>query len=138
MLRAFTPKDFDPVVTLIHACGLGHPPNDPERDLERILEAAESRIFVHTSGDESIDGAVVAAYEGRRGWIYYVAVAPEARHRGLGMQLVRHAESWLKARGAPKVLLLVRDDNLDVMSFYRGLGYQEEPCTCMGRWLSQD
>lgn len=136
MLRDFLPADFDAAVELIHACGLGHAPNDPERDLERILAAPASRIFVFDENG-SVAGLVVAANDGRRGWIYYLAVSHELRQRGIGQALLHHAEEWLRSCGVPKVLLLVRDTNLKVMEFYRSFGYQEEPCTCMGHWIAE-
>jgi hypothetical protein len=52
--------------------------------------------------------------------------------------MVRHAEGHLAARGVEKVLLLIRDNNLAVRSFYETLGYEYEPCTCLGRWLIDD
>lgn len=135
-IRDFLPPDFDATVALLHDCGLGRAPNNPEHDVERILQAGDSRIFVVDRDAGGLIGIVVAANDGRRGWIYYLAVHPEARGTGLGARLVHHAEAWLQQRGAPKVLLLIRDDNLAVMDFYRELGYVEEPCTCMGRWLT--
>lgn len=134
MIRAFLPHDFDETVKLIHECGLGHPPNNPELDFERIISAPGSRAFVYEHNG-MVKGCVVSANDGRRGWIYYLAVSPEMRGQGVGEALIRHAESWLVAQGVPKVLLLVRHNNLGIMDYYRRLGFTEEPCTCMGRWL---
>ncbi len=41
--------------------------------------------------DGVLVGAVMAGFDGVRGWIYHLAVAPEARRRGFATQLVRAA-----------------------------------------------
>lgn len=134
MLRDFQTSDFDAVIALLHAGGVGHYPNDPERDLARIIEAQESRIFVYE--ENGLGGVIVASNDGRRGWLYYLSVREDLRKQGIGSRLMRHAEDWLRSRGVPKVLFLVRDDNLEKTArLYHELGYREEACTCFGRWL---
>jgi ribosomal protein S18 acetylase RimI-like enzyme len=84
-----------------------------------------------------IAGAVMAGYDGVRGWIYHLAVAPELRRRGLGAQLVRAAEERLRALGCPKVDLQVRASNREVVAFYRRLGYEVEDRVQLGRRLDR-
>ena len=76
----------------------------------------------------------MAGYESHRGWVYYVAVAPEHRSQGLGAQLMHHAEAWLKEVGAPKVMLMICEENEAVCRFYEGLGYGVEKRTVMSLW----
>ncbi len=120
------------VAALWQACGLVRPWNDPMRDIERAQANPSSDIFVAVGG--GVAGSVMAGYEGHRGWVYYVAVAPEHRSQGLGERLMRHAEAWLAEVGAPKVMLMIREDNEAVRRFYEGLGYSVEPRTVMSRW----
>ena len=80
----------------------------------------------------------MASNDGRRGWLYYLSVREDLRKRGIGSRLMRHAEDWLRHRGVPKVLFLVRNDNLEkTAKLYHELGYQIEACTCFGRWLNE-
>ena len=133
--RPFRDGDEDEVVSLWKVCGLVRPWNNPRRDIESARGAETSEIFVAvTGGDkERIVGSIMAGYDGHRGWVYYVAAAPEHRSRGLGGQLMRHAESWLEALGAPKVMLMIREENEGVRRFYEGLGYEVEKRTVMSR-----
>jgi ribosomal protein S18 acetylase RimI-like enzyme len=80
-----------------------------------------------------IVGAVMAGYDGVRGWIYHLAVAPEFRRRGYGAQLVRAAEAGLRTLGCAKVNLQVRASNREVIAFYRSVGYEVEERVSMGR-----
>ena len=52
-----------------------------------------------------------------------VAVAPDARKRGLGRMLVRGALRRAEARGARECYLEVRQSNATAQRIYRGLGF---------------
>src|SRR5262249_48016126 len=88
----------------------------------------------------TIDGAVVATtmagYDGHRGWLYRVAVAPEHQRRGLGRALVREAEQRLGQLGCPKVNLQIEVENRDVVGFYERLGWTVEDRVSMGKALA--
>ena len=45
---------------------------------------------------ETLVGAVIAGFDGVRGWIYHLAVAPECRRRGFATQLMCAAEDGLR------------------------------------------
>ena len=68
--------------------------------------------------------AVTAGYDGHRGWLYYLASAPERRSEGNGRRLVSRAEELLREMGCPKVQLMVRPENGGVHDFYAALGYE--------------
>lgn len=133
-IRPYDPADRETVVALWYSVGLGHPPNHPESDLDLAHRSGRGAVFVGSLAGR-LAGTAVVAHDGHRGWIYYVAVAPDYRRRGFGEALVRHGEVWLARQQVPKMLLLVRDTNHVVRAFYEKLGYVVEPCFCMGRWL---
>ena len=82
----------------------------------------------------AVDGdAVMGAYDGPRGWVYHLAVTPEQRKAGIGRLLMESLEQRMRERGVAKVNLQVRADNIDVVAFYDGLGYADEPLTSMGK-----
>ncbi len=85
--------------------------------------------------DEALVGAVMAGFDGVRGWIHHVAVAPESRRRGIATQLVRAAEAGLRKLGCPKVNLQIRASNTEVIAFYQHLGFAVEERVSMGRRL---
>ncbi len=49
--------------------------------------------------------------------------------------MVQAAEAWLRARGVPKVQLMVRPSNAQAVAFYERLGFEETPRTVMARRL---
>ncbi len=92
-------------------------------------------LFVAASGDEVV-GSVMVGYDGRRGWINYLAVLPTCRRRGIGTALMAIAEGHLKELGCPKVNLQVRESNSEVLSFYVALGYMDDHVISMGKRLT--
>jgi len=81
---------------------------------------------------------VMAGYEGHRGWLNYLAVAPDLQRTGLGRRMVSEAEKRLRALGCPKINLQVRRSNAEVMDFYRKLGFSEDDVASMGKRLERD
>jgi ribosomal protein S18 acetylase RimI-like enzyme len=77
----------------------------------------------------------MVGHDGHRGWVYYLAVARSQQRVGLGSELMRAAEEWLRTRGAVKVQLMVRSDNESSLDFYRRVGYESNDVTVLSRWL---
>ena len=102
--------------------------------IETKLRVQPELLLVGEDGT-SIVGAVIAGFDGVRGWIHHLAVAPEFRRRGLATQLVRAAEDGLRRLGCSKINLQVRATNRQVVAFYRSLGYEVEERVSMGRRL---
>ncbi|WP_338068427.1 GNAT family acetyltransferase [Oerskovia turbata] len=142
--REITDDDVEQVVALWEACGLVRPWNDPHLDVADARTAPSSTILVAHDGtpDASAGGAgavvatAMAGFDGHRGWVYYVAVAPDLQGRGLGRDAVVAAEAWLASQGVRKVRLMVRTTNTKVLGFYERLGYVDTECTVLGRDLA--
>jgi ribosomal protein S18 acetylase RimI-like enzyme len=110
------------------------PWNAPDVMIDNKLKVQPELLVVGLLEDVVV-GAVVAGFDGVRGWIYHLAVAPEARRRGIATQLVRSAENGLCKLGCPKVNIQVRGTNCEAVAFYKRLGYAIEERVSMGRRL---
>ncbi|WP_448661765.1 GNAT family acetyltransferase [Sphingomonas sp. CJ20] len=130
-----TPHDAGAVIALWEACGLTRPWNDPAADFALALRGPRSTVLV-ARGEAGIDGSVMVGFDGHRGWVYYVAVHPDRRRAGLGRALMAAAEDWLRAEGAPKLQLMVREGNDAAIGFYTALGLERQPVVTLGRFLS--
>jgi ribosomal protein S18 acetylase RimI-like enzyme len=115
--------------------GLTRPWNDPKADIELALATPSSTVLAGR-----LEGALVATAmvgsDGHRGWVYYLAVASGVRGQGLGKAMMAACEAWLKARGVPKLHLLVRRENTKVIDFYAGLGFEVSDSVMLTRWLT--
>ena len=137
VIRDFRPEDADAAIALWNACGLLRPWNDPQKDIARKLTDKNGAFWVATSGDDVI-ATVMVGYDGHRGSINYLAVAPECQRTGIGARLLRRAETLLVEMGCPKVSVCVRKDNDDVLAFYDGLGYAVDDVQFLGKRLISD
>lgn len=126
--------DREAVVTLWQAAELTRPWNDPRADFDRAVAGATSAVLVLRDGGTLLGTAMVGE-DGHRGWVYYLAVAEAVRGQGHGRALIAAAESWLRARGCPKLQLMVREGNDAAIGFYRALGLELQPVVTLGRFL---
>jgi hypothetical protein len=108
--------------------------NDPATDIDRKATVRDELFLVAVTGDQ-VMATVMGGFDGHRGWIYYLAVHPEHRERGVARALMQSAEARLAAMGCPKVNLQVRSSNPGVVAFYQKLGYQVEERVSMGKLL---
>ncbi len=122
------------LVALWEACGLTRPWNDPASDARIAIEGRSSAILGLWDGD-ALAGSVMVGFDGHRGWVYYLAVAPDRRRSGLGRDLMKAAEAWLEAVGCPAIRLMVRDDNVQALGFYAAIGYEVQKVATIGKRL---
>ncbi|MEP9375771.1 GNAT family acetyltransferase [Aquabacter sp. CN5-332] len=118
--------DVEALIILWREAGLLRPWNDPRADIALARRGPHSTILV-ARAEGAIAGSVMVGHDGHRGWIYYLAVAQHLARQGYGRRLTRAAEDWLRARGVPKLMLMVRPENDQVRAFYAAIGYEEEP-----------
>lgn len=136
-IRAFALRDTESVVALWQATGLTRSWNNPYLDIQRKLTVQPELFLVAVNG-EDIVGSVMAGYDGHRGWLYYLASDPAHRGQGIGRALVTAAEEALRELGCPKVQLMVRPGNADVLRFYDSLGYERFDTATTGKRLIAD
>ena len=136
-IRPFQIEDEPAVLNLWQQCGLVRPWNDPHKDIQRKL-AVRPDLFLVGLVDGRLVASVMAGYEGHRGWLNYLAVAPAYQRQGLARALVDEAERLLRAAGCPKINLQVRTANYGVIEFYRRLGYGVDDVVSLGKRLEND
>jgi ribosomal protein S18 acetylase RimI-like enzyme len=136
-IRSYQPADELGVVALWRACGLTRPQNDPHKDIARKLRVNPEWFLVAERAGEIV-GTVMAGYEGHRGWINYLGVAPALQRGGLGRRLMDEAERRLRAAGCPKINLQVRPENKVAIAFYERLGFAVEGAVSLGKRLERD
>ena len=136
-IREYQPEDENGLITLWQHCGLTRPWNNPQLDIARKLEGQPDWLLVGVMYDRIV-ASVVVGYDGHRGWINYLAVAPEQQRAGIGQALMAEAEQRLRAIGCPKINLQVRVDNSEAVAFYRSIGFQQDNVLSFGKRLVED
>jgi len=136
-IRPFCLEDSEDVIDIWEACRLIVPWNDPHKDIARKLQV-NPELFLVAELNGQIAGTVMGGYEGHRGWINYLAVAPGYQGQGVGRALMETIEGKLLALGCPKINLQVRKSNTAVIQFYGHLGYHIDDVINLGKRLISD
>ena len=136
-IRRFLEKDRNALIALWTACGLTRPWNDPDQDITRKL-SVQPELFLVGELDGQIIASAMAGYDGHRGSVFYLAVAPAFQQQGYGQALMAEVERLLIAMGCPKLNIVVRSANQHVLNFYRGLGYTADDVVSIGKRLISD
>ena len=131
-VRPCTSHDRASVIALWERVFPDDPPhNAPAKMFDAKIAMRDDMLLVAMDAGTVI-GTAMVGYDGHRGWLYTVAVAPEHRRRGTGTALVRHAVGALRAAGCVKVNLQIRATNAAVHGFYEALGFEVEERLSMG------
>ena len=136
-IRPYADADQAAVVALWQACALTRPWNDPLKDIAR-KQSIQAEWFLVGELGGAVIASVMFGYDGHRGWMNYLAVAPEHQARGYAKALIAQGESLLLAAGCPKLSLLVRRSNAQVLGFYQALGYAQDDVVSLGKRLIPD
>jgi GNAT superfamily N-acetyltransferase len=68
--------------------------------------------------DGELVATILAGHDGRRGFLYHLAVAPDSRGHGLSTELMRRALEGLSGVGIGRVNVFVLSDNLQGLAFW--------------------
>jgi len=137
LIRRYEPADEEAVIALWKSCGLTVPHNNPHKDIQRKLRVNPEWFLI---GEENgvIISSCMAGYEGHRGWINYLAVAPHGQRRGIATQMMHEAERLLREAGCPKINLQVRSSNASAIRFYESIGFKQDQVFSLGKRLESD
>jgi len=132
--REFNIADYDEAIALWKRVqGLDVAEGDDRTTIDRFLKrnAGMSRV---ATADSRIIGAVLCGHDGRRGYIYHLAIDPQYLKRGIGRRLIEECLAGLKRAGLERVNILVAKDNLGGLDFWRRTGWEDlDGAAAMGR-----
>ena len=97
-------------------------PSDTSSEIEKKL-ARDPDLFLVAEIEGRMIGTVIGGFDGRRGFVYHLAVAVPFRRSRVASRLMTEVESRLRAKGCIRSYLLVRPDNLDAQSYYKKTGW---------------
>lgn len=123
-IRPMNPEDFDTVYALWRATpGMGlNDIDDTPEGIARFLARNPGCSFV-ADQEGLIVGVILAGHDGRRGFIYHMAVQPSMRRQGIGASLLDRATNALRAQGIHKAALVVFEHNELGNAFWEGRGF---------------
>jgi ribosomal protein S18 acetylase RimI-like enzyme len=123
VIEAFDIERYDDAIALWKRTpGMGLSSADERAALASFLDRNPGMSFVALV-DGVLVGTALCGTDGRRGYLYHVAVDPDYRHGGLGSTLAARALDALAAVGIHKCHLFVMADNSIGVSFWAATGW---------------
>jgi N-acetylglutamate synthase len=123
--REFVMADYDQVVALwANIEGVEICEGDSREEISDYLKRNPGLSRV-AEVDGVMVGAALCGHDGRRGWIYHLAVAPDQRGRGVGKLLMDDCVDGLRKAGLPRAIILVAGDNPAGHQFWLRNGWED-------------
>jgi|SRR4030095_930470 N-acetylglutamate synthase len=98
---------------------------DSKQSLEKYLSRNPAMSFIcRDSQNENLLGTILCGHDGRRGFIYHVAVDKNYRRKNIAKQLVDLSLKALKKSGIERCSLMVKTTNNDAYSFWEKMGWR--------------
>lgn len=117
-------EDYEAALALWKRCeGIGIGAGDTQAGIAQFLARNPNLSFVIESQGQII-GTALSGHDGRRGFIYHLAVDSRHRQNGLGRQLVHACLARLRERGLQKTHIVVYANNREGQEFWLKLGWQ--------------
>ncbi len=122
-IRAMQLEDYEDVLALWQGMpGIGLSSADSKAALAQFLSRNPGLSLVALD-DGQVVGTILAGNDGRRGYLYHMAVAPAYRRRGVGKTLLQRCLAALEAVGIEKSHLFVYQENEEAKRFWEKCGW---------------
>jgi len=106
-----------------HTAGMGLSSADEKSEIARFLQKNQGLCFVALE-DEHLIGTILCGEDGRRGYLYHLAVQQNIQKKGVGKNLVQKSLHALKEKGIQKCHLFVIADNASGIAFWEHTGWE--------------
>jgi len=125
--RKFEIGDYEAAVQLWSKVeGVEIAEGDSKEDITRYLSKNQNLSRV-AEDDGRLVGVALCGDDGRRGFIYHLAIDPAYQQKGLARRLVTECLDGLRSRGLKRALILVADDNPSGQAFWERCGWENVP-----------
>lgn len=103
--------------------GMGFLENDTVESLSSYLERNPAMSFV-CYDNEALIGTVLGGHDGRRGYIYHLAVDKNCRGKSIGKTLVQLSLDKIKSAGINRCIIMLKSDNEANGEFWLKSGFE--------------
>jgi len=125
VIRPARVSDVAAVLALWREAGAQPSRTDDPKSLALLIDHDPDALIVAELNGQIV-GSVIAAWDGWRGSIYRLAVAPAVRRTGLGTRLVSEAERRISQAGAVRIQAVVIKPDAHAVGFWRASGWEEQ------------
>jgi len=136
-IREFRIEDYGNVLELWKDARLILRPGDELEGIKLKLQR-DPDLFLVAEEDHGIVGAVMGAWDGRRGWINHLAIKPAFQRRGIASAIINELERRFTEKGAEKVNAQIYESNTKSLEFFKARGYEiHSDLIMIGKYLKK-
>ncbi len=137
-IRPITAADIPAALELWTRAGITITLSDDAESLARTFERNPSTCLAGEV-EERIVATALGTWDGRRGYLWHLAVDPDLQGRGLGRRMLEALEQSYRRLGVPKVTFQIEISNREVVEFYLRMGYHERnDLVCVSKLLEEE
>jgi ribosomal protein S18 acetylase RimI-like enzyme len=124
-IRPGTAADVPAVLDLWQAADAEPTHTDDLASLTQLIAHDPAALLLAEDGG-TVVGSVIAGWDGWRGSIYRLVVAPGHRREGLGRHLLAAAEERLQDAGTVRAQAIVVEIDAQATSFWKASGWEQQ------------
>ena len=122
-IHELTEADYEPVMSLWNSTP-GVRATESADEFARIL-ARNPGLSCVARDAQKIVAAILCCHDGRRGYLYHLAVAQSHRRQGIARAMVDRCLALLTELGIARCTLFVVADNEDGAAYWKHTGWRE-------------
>ena len=122
-IRQYISTDYSDIKQNLVEGDLFYDELDNEDRINQKIQKDPTSLLVAELDGKAI-GNVFIMEDGWMALIFHLAVRKEYQHKGIGTELLKAAEAYLKDKGYEEVQIVVREANPELQDYYEKLGYQ--------------
>lgn len=122
-VHEFQITDYNVVLELWKEAGLVIRPGDDLSGVRTKL-LRDPDLFLLALMEGEIVGCIIGGWDGRRGWVYHLAVKPSHQRQGIATVLLSEVEKRLVEKGAKKINAQIYQANTKSLNFFKTRGYE--------------
>lgn len=128
-IRRMLPEDYEEAYALWQRTpGMHlHSLNNTYGGIALLISKNPESCFVAVDDEGHVIATALGATDGRKGYLYHVAVDEQWRSQGIGTRLIQRIMDVFKAFGIVKIGILVVADNAAGQEFWKKQGWNTRP-----------
>jgi len=132
-IRCYQLQDYHAVREILEEGGIYWEPSDSEQALRKKVREHPDSILVATKDDRVVGTQFISA--DFLPFLFRLAVHPDYRGEGIGMELIHEGEKILRSKGCNHVNILVAAEDVELQGFYEKQGYEKGHTY---RWMTKE
>jgi GNAT superfamily N-acetyltransferase len=123
--RPATPRDAESIIQFWTDSGASMGRTDDVECVRRVADRPGA-VLLLALADGEVVGSLLGTFDGWRGNMYRLVVAPHRRRQGIGRELVRQMERIFADWGVRRITVLIEVDRPWATAFWTAVGYPRD------------